>query len=146
LVKAEILTPEMQNPQCIHILVADDNVINQTLFAKMLSVLGVQADVVDSGSRALEACQSQHYDMIFMDYQMPGTDGVEAAKSIKEINPVRKPVIILITANLLVNDYYLSHPGIVDDFLKKPFTLQEMADIIEKWQPLFAVHYPSNDK
>jgi CheY-like chemotaxis protein len=136
----------MQNPQCIRILVADDNVINQTLFAKMLSVLGVQADVVDSGVRALEACQFQHYDMVFMDYQMPGTDGVEAAKSIKEINRIPKPVIILITANLLVNDYYLTHPGVVDDFLKKPFTLQEMADIIKKWQPSFVVHPPSNDK
>ncbi len=136
----------MQNPQCIRILVADDNVINQTLFAKMLSVLGVQADVVDSGARAMEACQSQHYDMVFMDYQMPGTDGVEAAKSIKEIDNPPKPVIILITANLLINDYYLTHPGVVDDFLKKPFTLQEMADIIEKWQPLFAVHPPASDK
>src|SRR4051794_14311983 len=99
----------MQNPQCIRILVADDNVINQTLFAKMLSVLRVQADVVDSGTKALEACQSQHYDMVFMDYQMPGTDGVEAAKSIKDINRSSKPVIILITANVLVNDYYLTH-------------------------------------
>jgi CheY-like chemotaxis protein len=136
----------MQNPQCIRILVADDNVINQTLFAKMLSVLGVQADVVDNGLRALEACQSQHYDMVFMDYQMPGADGVEAAKSIKEINESPKPIIILITANLLINDYYLTHPGVVDDFLKKPFTLQEMSDIIEKWQPLFAVHPPSNEE
>jgi CheY-like chemotaxis protein len=136
----------MQNPQCIRILVADDNVINQTLFAKMLSVLGVQADVVDSGTKALEACQSQYYDMVFMDYQMPGTDGVEAAKSIKEISRTQKPVIILITANLLVNDYYLIHPGVVDDFLKKPFTLQEMAGIIEKWQPSFTIHPPTNDK
>jgi CheY-like chemotaxis protein len=136
----------MQNPQCIRILVADDNVINQTLFAKMLSVLGVQADVVDSGARAWEACLSQHYDMVFMDYQMPGTDGVEAAKSIKEINRTPKPVIILITANLLVNDYYLINPGVVDDLLKKPFTLHEMSGIIEKWQPLFTVHPPSNDE
>jgi CheY-like chemotaxis protein len=136
----------MQNPQCIRILVADDNVINQTLFAKMLSVLGLQADVVDNGLRALEACKSQHYDMIFMDYQMPGADGVEAAKSIKEIDKNPKPIIILITANLLINDYYLTHPGVVDDFLKKPFTLQEMSDIIEKWQPLFAVHPPSDEE
>src|SRR3954451_12787536 len=99
----------MQNPQCIRILVADDNVINQTLFAKMLLVLGIQADVVDNGSRALEACRSQPYDMVFLDYQMPVTDGVEAAKNIKNIIPAPKPVIILMTANLLVNNYFLTH-------------------------------------
>ncbi len=41
------------------------------------------------------------------------------------------------TANLLVNNDYLSHPGIIDDFLKKPFTIQEITTIIEKWQPYF---------
>lgn len=134
----------MQNPQCIRILVADDNVINQTLFAKMLSVIGVQADVVESGMHALEACQARSYDMVFMDYQMPGTDGVEAARRIKEMNRSHQPIIILITANLLINDYYLTHPGVVDGFLKKPFTLQELADTIEKWQPFFAAHPSSN--
>jgi CheY-like chemotaxis protein len=135
----------MQNPQCIRILVTDDNVINQTLFAKMLSVLGVQAAVVESGELALKACVSQPYDMVFMDYQMPGTDGLEAATNIKNINRLPKPIIILMTANLLINDCYLTHPGVVDGFLKKPFTLQEMEAIIEKWQPMFAVHPSSNN-
>jgi CheY-like chemotaxis protein len=129
----------MQSPQCIRILVAEDNVINQTLFAKMLSVLGYKADITDSGTCALEACQSQQYDIVFMDYQMPGTDGVETAINIKQINRSNKPVIILMTANLLVNNDYLAKPGVIDGFLKKPFTLQEIAAIIEKWQPLFAV-------
>src|SRR5690242_5831762 len=103
----------MQNPQCIRILVADDNVINQTLFAKMFSMLGIQADVVDNGASALEACRSQPYAMVFMDYQMPVTDGVEAAKNIKDIIPTPKPVVILMTANLLVNNYFLTQPGVV---------------------------------
>lgn len=136
----------MQNPQCIRVLVADDNVINQILVAKMLSVLGIKADVVDSGVRALEACRSQSYDMLFLDYQMPGTDGVETAKNIKDINPNKKPVVILMTANLLINNYYLTHPGVVDDFLKKPFTLQEISAIIAKWEPTFASHpSPGNE-
>lgn len=134
----------MQNLQCIRILVTDDNVINQTLFAKMLSVLGVQAKVVESGELALEACRSQPYDMIFMDYQMPGTDGLEAATNIKNINRLPKPVIILMTANLLMSDYFFTHPSVIDGFLKKPFTLQEMKAIIEKWQPTFAVPPSSN--
>ncbi len=136
----------MQNPQCIRILVADDNVINQTLFAKMLLVLGIRADVVDNGSRALEACRSRPYNMVFMDYQMPVTDGVEAAKNIKDIIPAPKPVVILMTANLLVNNYFLTHPGVVDDFIKKPFTLQELEALIEKWEPTFAIHPSHNNE
>ena len=136
----------MQNPRCIRVLVADDNVINQTLFAKMLSILEVKADVVDSGERALEACRSQRYDIIFMDYQMPGTDGIEAAKNIKDISSKPKPVVILMTANLLVNDYYLTHPGAVDDFLKKPFTLQEIGTIIKKWELTFTTRPSSGNE
>ena len=132
----------MQNPRCIRILIADDNAINQTLFAKMFLVLGIQADVVDSGTRALEACHAQPYDMIFMDYQMPGTDGLETAENIKRINRKAKPIVILMTANLLMNDYLSTHPGVVDDFLKKPFTIQEIAAIIKKWEPTIAIHPP----
>lgn len=135
----------MQSPHCISILVAEDNVINQTLLTKMLSVLGYKADVVDNGTSALEACQSKLYDIIFMDYQMPGADGIETAKNIKQINCEPKPMIILMTANLLVNDDYLSQPGAVDYFFKKPFTLQEIAAVIEKWQPMFAVQHTSKD-
>ena len=106
----------------------------------MLAVLGFKADIADNGQRALEACQSQSYDLVFMDYQMPGADGVETAKSIKLINQKQKPVIILMTANLLVNNDYLTQPGVIDDFLKKPFTVQELKAIIEKWEPTFVTH------
>jgi CheY-like chemotaxis protein len=133
----------MQHLHCVRILVAEDNVINQTLFTKMLAVLGFTADVAATGTEALEAYKAQPYDIVFMDYQMPGLDGVEAARSIKSINPELKPVIVLMTANLLVNDDYLSHPGVVDDFLKKPFALQDIATIIEKWQPQFATQQAS---
>lgn len=136
----------MRHPQCIRILVAEDNIINQALFTKMLSVLGHKADITDSGTSALEACESQRYDIVFMDYQMPGIDGIETAKSIKRINREPKPIIILMTANLLVNDDYLAHPGVIDDFLKKPFTLQEILAVIEKWQSIFAVQQSSEEE
>ncbi len=129
----------MQNLQYIHILVAEDNIINQMLIVKMLSALGCKADVVENGALAIEACRLQAYDLIFMDYQMPETDGVEAARSIKQnCSLQQQPVIILMTANLLVNDDYLNHPGVLDDFLKKPFTIQEMSGKIEKWQSKYA--------
>lgn len=134
----------MQNSPRIRVLVADDNVINQVLFARMLLVLGVTADIVDNGTQALEACTTQQYDMIFMDYQMPETDGVEAATCIKHTSVEQKPVIVLMTANQLINNYYLMQSSAVDDFLKKPFTLQEMTDVIKKWQTAFTTQLPSS--
>jgi len=128
----------MQRPLCVRVLVAEDNVINQKLFARMLSLLSIEAEMVDSGPNALQACRQKGYDMVLMDYQMPGTDGVETAMEIKRSLQGQKPIIILMSANLLVNSDYLLHPGVIDGFLKNPFTLQELKELIEKWQPVFA--------
>lgn len=127
----------MPHLQDINILVADDNNINQTLMVKALSALGYKADVVSTGTDAVTANKEHHYDLVLMDYQMPEMDGAEAAQCIKENGQAHKPVIILMTANLLVSTDHLSHHGIFDGFLKKPFTMEELAGTIEKWRPRF---------
>ena len=82
-----------------HILVAEDNSINQKLILRLLEKMGYDADLVENGLEVLEAVEKKTYHLILMDIQMPKMDGMEAAKRIIEkYNPGKRPKIIAVTA------------------------------------------------
>jgi PAS domain S-box-containing protein len=86
----------------IHILVAEDNTVNQKLVVRLLERMGYRADVVANGLEVLEALQRQRYDVIFMDVQMPEKDGLEAARIIHRDWPAeQRPRIVAMTANAM---------------------------------------------
>ena len=89
----------------LRILVAEDNVINQKVALLLLERLGYAADVAADGEETLAALRRQRYDVILMDVQMPGMDGVEAARHIREEWPAEeRPRIIAVTASALQED------------------------------------------
>jgi CheY-like chemotaxis protein len=89
----------------IHILVAEDNTVNQKLVVRLLERMGYRADVVANGLEVLEALQRQRYDVIFMDVQMPEKDGLEAARIIHRDWPAeQRPRIVAMTANAMQGD------------------------------------------
>ncbi|RYD78237.1 MAG: PAS domain-containing sensor histidine kinase [Sphingobacteriales bacterium] len=123
----------------LRVLLAEDNVINQKLALKVLEKLGYIADVAANGLEVLEAFERQYYNLVFMDVQMPEMDGYEASRRLVENfkNQRVKPVIFALTANVMEDEREKILAAGMDDYLPKPFRMDDMRNIIEKWQTVF---------
>jgi PAS domain S-box-containing protein len=105
----------------LHLLVAEDNKINQQLVAMVLRNAGHRVDVVENGEQALDAVRTGAYDAILMDVQMPVLDGLEATKRIRALPaPIARVPIIALTAHAMAGarEQYLAAG--MDDYLSKP--------------------------
>ena len=116
----------------LHVLVAEDNPINQDLVGAMLGKLGVRFELVEDGAEAVKAFERRAYDLVLMDCQMPHVDGYEATRSIREHEhlmqrPRRTPIVAL-TANAMPGDREKCLAAGMDDYLTKPFTLGMLTD------------------
>lgn len=108
------------------ILVVDDNPVNRVLAKGLLGKLGIMPDLAENGREALARVQSETYDIIFMDVQMPEMDGIEATMAIRAQPLDIQPYIIALTANAFVSDRERCLQAGMDDFLSKPFRLDDL--------------------
>ena len=115
----------------LRILVAEDNVVNQKVALLLLQRLGYEADVAADGEETLAALRRQRYDVILMDIQMPGMDGLEAARRIRDEWPAEeRPRIIAVTANALHEDRETCLAAGMDDYLSKPVLLEDLRAVL----------------
>ena len=115
----------------LKILVAEDNRVNQKVALRILAYLGYRADVAATGQEVLEALERQDYDVILMDIQMPGVDGLEATKRIRERYPQRRPYVIAMTANALRGDRERFLASGMDGYLSKPLEIAGLARALQ---------------
>lgn len=106
----------------IQLLVVEDNPINQMMAVKMLEKQGFQIDLANNGLEAIEAVQNGDYQLVLMDIQMPGMDGIEATKSIRAMdNPAIANIpIIAMTANAMDGDREKYLASGMNDYIAKP--------------------------
>ncbi|WP_168118616.1 PAS domain S-box protein [Paenibacillus sp. HB172176] len=126
---------EHSSQPLLKLLIAEDNEVNQLVLKKMIEKLGHQATVVRNGIEAVEAAKREPYDIIFMDIQMPEMDGLTAAEFIHEMSDgENRPYIVAVTANAIKGDRekYLSEG--MDAYISKPISLNEVAEILEKFE------------
>ena len=120
-----------------HILLAEDNVVNQELAVAMLEEFGCTVTVVSNGIEAVRVSAQSHHDLILMDCQMPQMDGFEATRLIRsrtDANSLARPTpIIALTANALDGDRERCLAVGMNDYLAKPFYQVELHSIIERW-------------
>ncbi|HWA10725.1 MAG TPA: response regulator [Opitutaceae bacterium] len=117
----------------LHLLVAEDNLVNQKVISQMLAKLGCRADVVMDGAQAVAAAGRACYDVIFMDVQMPEMDGHEATRLIRQhVAQEHQPRIVALTANTLFGDQEKCLETGMDDFLAKPVTLSALSTILRQ--------------
>ncbi|MBT4087645.1 MAG: response regulator, partial [Deltaproteobacteria bacterium] len=117
----------------LNILVAEDNALNQKLIQKILEKLGYTPHMVSNGREAVEANRFNDFDLIFMDVQMPGMDGIEASRIInKEINSPEKPKIIALTANVSEEVRETCLAAGMSDYTTKPLKINQLVTLLEK--------------
>ncbi len=123
-----------------HILLAEDNKINQEVLCELLTQLGCEVSVVENGREALQAMTETQYDLIFMDCHMPEMDGLHATRYIRQAESLEENTkhipIIALTANATVLDRKACVDSGMDDFLSKPVNSETLHDIL--------VHYLIN--
>jgi CheY-like chemotaxis protein/HPt (histidine-containing phosphotransfer) domain-containing protein len=120
----------------LKILVTDDNIINQKVAMRLLQQLGYEPSIASSGFEALAALEKSTFDLVFMDVQMPGMDGLEATRRIRETERLTgRPTvrIIAMTANAMMGDRDKCLNAGMDDYLAKPVRPEALRAALEKW-------------
>ena len=114
----------------LRILVAEDHPINQRLIATILRKRGYAPDLANDGHEAIAAIDRQGYDLIFMDMQMPGCDGVTATREIRRRHPPEAVRIVALTANAQASDRAACLAAGMQAFIAKPFRVGEIEEVL----------------
>jgi PAS domain S-box-containing protein len=118
----------------LHVLLAEDNLINQKVVVKMLEKLGHQVAVVADGHEAVLACEREKYDLVLMDILMPRMDGFEATANIRRLESgsgSRTPIVAL-TANAVKGDAERCFEAGMDGYISKPAKMAELVHEISR--------------
>ena len=122
----------------LHILLAEDDFINQKLALRILEKEGHSVTVANNGLEALEALKKEHFDLVLMDVQMPLMDGIEATRRIRNSkNSGFDPhiPIIALTAHAFKEDRERCLKAGMNDYISKPFRKQELFRMMERLIP-----------
>ena len=135
--------PVIQVERGLRVLVAEDNPLNQKIISWMLAPLGCQFDIVDDGLKALAAVARTLYDIILMDIQMPGVDGITATKQIRSLGgAIRQIPIVAMTANAMQGDREMYLEAGLNAYVPKPIDQRDLLNTITQ---LAEVEMPTFD-
>jgi CheY-like chemotaxis protein len=130
------IDPEMGVRLPLHILIAEDNPVNQKVATRMMEKLGYRPDLVANGLEVLEALKRQFYDVVFLDVYMPEMDGLQAAGEIlKMFEGKLRPRLIAMTAAAMQGDRELCLEAGMDDYISKPVRAEELVKSINQCRP-----------
>ncbi len=119
------------------VLLVEDNRINQTIMKKMIEHLGYIVRIASDGQEAIHLFQSDLFDIILMDCQMPVMDGYQASGNIRDIEQHEQKdkqiPIIAVTAHAIKGDREKCIAAGMDDYISKPFTLEQLGQTLEQW-------------
>lgn len=123
----------------VRVLLVDDNHINLMVAKSLLNSYGLYVDTALNGAAALNACQTTHYPIIFMDQMMPDMDGVETMRQIRALDPYYAPgnesKIIVLTANAIRGSREQLIKEGFDEYLGKPLNLRQLERLLILYLP-----------
>ena len=118
------------------ILLAEDNITNRKVALSLLQRMGLSADSVEDGAAAIHAAAETPYDIVLMDLQMPGVNGFEATRAIREsAGPNAAVPIIAMTSHAMRGDRERCLAAGMNDYISKPVSPQSLAAVLDRWIP-----------
>jgi CheY-like chemotaxis protein len=135
--KAPVLLEDRRVPQnyAMHVLLAEDNTVNQRLATRLLEKRGHRVTVANNGQEAIGLLEHSSFDLVLMDVQMPLIDGLEATRMIRkqeEETGTHQPIVAL-TAHAVKGDRERCEAAGMDGYLAKPIRPQELDAILQKY-------------
>ena len=115
----------------LHILLAEDNPVNQKLALINLQKLGYKVSCANNGREALNKLEAGDFNVILMDCQMPILDGFETTRILRQRGNTIP--IIALTANAMAGDRETCIEAGMDDYISKPFSAKKLAALLDKW-------------
>ena len=120
-----------------HLLVVEDNIVNQEVVSEALNTIGCSFEMANNGQEALTMVSDGKFDLIFMDCSMPIMDGYQASREIRQRNvksrDQRDIPIIALTAHAMAEETTRCVEAGMNDHLSKPFKISDLADRIAHW-------------
>ena len=126
-------TASITTPQHSTILLVEDNPVNQLVAKGMLAKLGYQVLLATQGEEALARLASEAVDLVLMDCNMPVMDGYEATRRIRQNAAWQHLPIIALTANAMADERERCRVAGMDDYLAKPFRMEQLAALLKQW-------------
>jgi signal transduction histidine kinase/ligand-binding sensor domain-containing protein/ActR/RegA family two-component response regulator len=124
----ETHTPEVRN---LRVLVAEDNTVNQIVVLRLLQRIGIHADRAEDGQQAITTALQGAYDLVLMDVQMPGVDGIAATREIRSrLDGSRQPVICGLSAHVSTDFQSMCLRAGMDRYLSKPLEFEKLRDLL----------------
>ncbi len=117
----------------MHILLVEDNEINQEVATETLKSVNIRVTTADNGKEAVEAVKKHAYDAVIMDVQMPVMDGYEATRIIRFDSRNKDLPIIVMTAHAMKGDREKCLEAGMNDYVKKPIDTEELFAALSKW-------------
>jgi signal transduction histidine kinase/CheY-like chemotaxis protein/HPt (histidine-containing phosphotransfer) domain-containing protein len=130
LLKNDVVINNFFNEKVPVILLVDDNMVNRQVAGEILKKSGCEVVLAVNGQDAINKSQKRHYDVIFMDIQMPDMDGVTATKKIKELGIKELAPIVAMTAYSMKEDKERFIKSGLDDYISKPIKATELLNKI----------------
>ena len=118
------------------VLVVEDTEINRELLRILLEKLGCRVDEAVNGEVALAALAARTYDLVLMDCMMPVLDGYEACRQLRQregATGAPRMAVVALTASAIDGDRERCLAAGMDDYLSKPFTAQQLGDLVRRW-------------